>query len=61
MKQSKIHGYSLAIPSHENQRSLRRCKKKKGKKERPNDLVDTVKRGVAPKIKLAISTPYIYI
>lgn len=33
----------------------------KNRKERPNDLVDTVKRGVAPKIKLAISTPYIYI
>lgn len=54
----KIHD-SLTTPGRKNQRSLRRCKKKR-EKERPNDLVDTVKRGVAPKIKLAISTP-IYI
>lgn len=61
LKESKIHD-SLTTSSRKNQRNLRRYQKKKErKKERPNDLVDTIKRGVAPKIKLATSTPYIYI
>lgn len=61
LKESKIHNIPLQRRVAKTRETSGDIKKKGRKKERPNDLVDTINRGVAPKIKLATSTSYIYI
>lgn len=60
-KRAKYTIFPYNVESQKPEKPQEISKKKGRKKERPNDLVDTIKRGVAPKIKLATSTPYIYI